>query len=330
MSRESRTVRPFVGLSKLSNVLSESLLHFGQSVCPADTSVHMDIQPHEFLLRPIQLEWASDDSAYDRFRSTLIDGAEESELNPRDLDVVVVASSRYLKLAEVVMCESVVAFDQIPRVLDLTGEPRFRAFSTPNSGFSLDAYIVLSRTLEQRPLQPYRKATWLARASFRVDTSLSVAILPPTPLTSEKRRELKLPPKTMRYVDFGEHDFLLPYSEQEQPTLYVDENLLAQLNVRRGSAVSKAIQVQLVHDLISAVVWRASRLSDLNSVSYADVQSSLLGSVIRVAAGAGSTEEARTLLLKKVREAPEYVISSAEHAIDLMARYLDAVKDGES
>lgn len=326
MSKETRTIRPFIGLEGLKDVLDEVLLHFGQEACLANDGLTVDLSPREFLLRPVSVEWGSDGQAFKSFTERLVTGAQTAGLALVDLSLVVVGSSSYLKLSEVVLDHSLANLTRLTRISDLTTSIRPQAFSAPFSGFSVDAYLLLTRSLEPKPLRPYLRGTWIATSRFRVDTTLGPALLPPTPLTDEIRERLHLPGKTIRYLDFREHDLLTPYAQQEQPVFYIDEKLLAQMNARRKSAASKALQLQLAHDFVSAVVRRASANSELTVVNYQDVHTSLLGSVIRIAAGPGATEEDRERLVGKIKDHPEYVIARAEHTIDVASGYSDLLE----
>lgn len=330
MSKETRTIRPFVGIDALESVLDEALLHFGQEACMPNDSTTVDVAPHEYLLRPVSIEWASDEEAFSRFRQRLFDGSRSTGFEPRDLSLVVVASTSYLKIADIVLLRPLSDIEDLPRIAELTSPIRPEAFSAPFNGFVVDAYVLLSNSVQPRPLKPHVRGTWIAQVRFRIETTLGPALLPPTPLTDQVREHHRLPAKTIRYLHFGDHDLLEPYREQEQPVFYVDEELLAQLNARRTSPASKAVQLQLAHDFVSAVIRRASGHEGLDGVSYDDVRAALLGSVIRIAAGTGTTAADRERLLKEIRVNPEYVIARAEHTIDLAGGYGGLLEDGET
>lgn len=329
MSKETRTVRPFVGLDGLAGVLDEAVLRFGQDTCLGNRGITVDVSPHEFLLRPVLIEWGSDDEAFDGFAERIRRGADAAGLRLDDIALVVVASSSFVKTADVVLECSRGDLLRLPRISDLTAETRPTAFRAPFNGFTVDAYLVLARSLPRRPLRPYLRGTWLASVRFRIETTQVAALLPPTPLTDEIRERHRLPAKTIRYLYFGDHDLLMPYREQEQPVFYVDEKLLAQMNARRRSPPSKALQLQLAHDFVSAVIRRASATPELDGVAYDDLRTSLLGSVIRIAAGPGASDADRDRLVSQVRDDPDYVMARAEHAIDLAAGYGDLLKDGD-
>ncbi len=330
MSKETRTIRPFTGLGELPSVFDSALLRFGSDSCLANGSVSVDLPSQEFLARSVTLEWAADAESFEHFRQRVAASALAAGFELHDLTIVVIASSAFLKIADRVFSCPVADLGGLSRVTDLVGNRKPDAFRTPFSGFAVDVYLVLSRPLTPRPLRPHRAGTWLARSQFRVATAQGPALLPPTPLTDEIRQTLGLLAKTLRYVDFRDHDLLQPYVDQERPVFYVDERLLAQMSARRNSAASKALQLQLAHDFVAAVVRRASANGDLVGMSYADLRTSLLGSVLRVAAGPGASDQDLERLVSEVRDAPERVIARGEHFIDVAAGYTDILEDGEA
>ena len=305
MSRETRTIRPFVGVDLLAGCLNQTLVHFGQESCTPDSTLVVDAKPHEYLLRPATLALASDDASFAQLAKDLLDGSTEATIPLDALSLTVIASTPFLKTAELVFQRSLAALDSMARTVVLTEPERPAPFSAPFSGFVVDVYLMLSRTLNPRPLRPHRMGTWIARNRFTVETTLAPAILPPTPLTDELRKQLDLPAKAIRFIDFGDHDLFESYHEQIEPTFYVDDQLLAQLNVRRSSASSKALQMQLAGDFVSAVIRKAAREPEkLKSVSYGDLRASLLGSVIRLAAGPGATDDHRDRFSTGSRRTP--------------------------
>ena len=332
MSTWARTIRPFVGIGTLQDVMSQCLLHFGADPCQADGTLHVDISPHEFLLRPVALDWTTDDDSFSAFRLALVAGASEAEIPLTDLALVVVTSTPFLRFSEIVFQHHLRDLESLPRSVNLTeGPPRPRAFSAPHSGFRVDAFLVIAASRPRVPLRPYRKGTWLSRSRFVVTTTMATAILPPAPLTAEVRQRFRLPAKSMRYVDWNEHDVTEPHAMQNDPVLYVDEDLLAQLNSRRASATGRAVQVQLVVDFLSQVVQRgAAKGEDLLTYTYDDIRESLLGSVVRIAAGPGASDARRTALLHDVPRDSGMVIANVEHAIDALSAYAASMKDGDA
>lgn len=328
MSTETRTIRPFTGLGELPRVFDSTVLRFGSDTCGVNQSIMTDLRPDEFLARSITLEWAADAESFAHFRQRVPASALAAGFELDTLAIVVIAHSTFLKIADTVFTCRVSELCKISRITDLVGARRPDAFRTPFSGFGVDVYLVLTQALTPQPLRPHRMGTWLARSQFRVVTSQGPGLLTPTPLTDEIRQNLALPEKTLRYLDFREHDVLAPYADQERPVFYVDEKLLAQMSARRNSAPSKAMQLQLAHDFVAAVVRRASTSSELGDLGYPDLRASLLGSVLRLAAGPGASDQDLQRLMDDLRDMPERVIARAEHFIDVASGYAAILVDG--
>jgi hypothetical protein len=329
MSTANRTIRPFVGLAGVGSTLDTAVMHFGPSVCPANQRVHVDLHVHEFMVRPVAIEWAPDDDSFGRFRGAVNEGLHAARIAPSDVELVAIAKSPYLKFADIVFRWRVSEMDRLPRRVDLTNGKRARAFSTPFTGFDLEVFLLVAQQLEPEPLKPSRKGTWLARVRCGVDTELSHVVFPPIPLTSEIRKSLGLSAKAMRYVDFEGHDVVLPVGEQEAPKFYVDAEFLAQLNARRGSPVSRALQIQLALDFVAGVVRAASIRADLASMSYDMVRSSLVGSIVRMVSSSAATDAQRDAIVNRIASRPDAVVADLEHVFDAAKLFTDALKEGD-
>jgi hypothetical protein len=329
VSKETRTIRPFVGLDDLQGPLEEAVLYFGQEPCLAGETLTVSLSPHEFLLRPVTIQWAPEESAHRGFVERLTAGTLSADLDLSAVSLVAVARSPFLKLAAVVLDHPLADLPALGRVVELSTPPRAAPFSSPFSGFVVDVYLVLSQVLQPEILKPHRLGTWLSTSRFRVETTYAPAALPPTPLNDEVRERHQLMGKTVRFLDFGDHDVTEAYTDQERPTLYIDEKLLAQMNARRNSPASKALQLQLALDFVSAVVRRASSRADLVDRSYDDLRNSLVGSVIRIAAGPGATISDYDRLVAQLADTPEYLVARAEHFIDVGSGYRGLLKEDE-
>jgi len=331
MSTETRTVRPFVGLDELQHALGGTALRFGEHCVPAGSSITVDLAPQEFLARPVSIEWAPDDQTFLHLREHIIGTVRSADLPIDAVALVVIATSSFLKLADLILECPLPQMAELPRITSLLGNGRRpRSLSTPFNGFTVHSYLLLRRALPDRLLRPHRMGTWLARTDYRVETTLGPGSLAPTPLTGEIRKQYDLPRKTVRFIHFGDHDPVQPYRDQEPPIFYVDEEILAQLNARRTAPTSRALQLQLAHDFVTAVVYRAAASPELEALSYDDVRTSLLGSVIRLAAGPGASQAELSALLAVTRRNPERLIARAEHFIDLADDYSAILKDGDS
>jgi len=280
--------------------------------------------PHEFLLRQTILEWAPDDFTFQQFRDRMRQKLATAGIDPSVVDLIIVAKSSYLKLANIVFSLRVSELESLPRKMEVSPGKRAEALSAPFTGFDLEVALVLARGLPKAPLKPFRKGTWLSRIRFGIDTKLSHVIFSPIPLTSEIRKTLQLRPKAMRFVDFDGYDFVESPGDQEVPKFYVDADLLAQLNARRSSAIGRAIQVQLAVDFVTAVIQRASELED-KRLNYEDVRSSILGSVVRMLANASAGVSELNGALAMILDSPARAIADIDHVFNASGTFAEAL-----
>lgn len=193
MSRETRTIRPFVGVEALGRAFDRSLLHFGKETCPPGGNQVVEISPQEFLARQVTLSLAPDDESFEMFKEELRMAADEAGLPLEALSLLIVARSAFLGITDTVLNRSLDDLVDLQRRIDLVGSKRSPALRAPFGGFVVEAFLYLERPLEAQPLRPHRRGTWLAKARYGISTSLGPAVLPITPLTEETRARLRLP-----------------------------------------------------------------------------------------------------------------------------------------
>jgi len=320
MNAETRIIRPFVGLRDLEGCLEEVVLHFGRDVIEANGSITVDLTPHDFLLRRVWLEWSAEEK-FRSFKKQLISAAEEAGIDPDSLALVVIGTSAFLRVAEVLLSHSLSELASLEPRVELSHLPKWSSLKTPFSGFSIEVYLLLRKHLPKRPLKPHRKGTWLARSRYRVDTTYVPALLALTPLDDEVRSEYQLLPKTLKFIDFGDHNVTEPANEQDPPTVYLDEKLLSQLSARRSSPVGRIIQAQLAHEFISGVIWHAVHQADVAEMTMDDLRGSLFGNVVRQIAGSGASEQSLDSMIRWIVSEPHRAIARAEHSMGLLDIY---------
>lgn len=322
MSRETRTIRPF-RTGSLEKSLDGVRLRFGEHECEPASSI-LVTDPVTFARNRAEIIWAAPEDFTD-FKRTLTHGVEQLDVDPSAVGLLVTASTTFIRRTEIVLECPLGDINSLDRVTLLTRSERPIALRTGFHGAVVEAYLLLLRPLPSRPLQPWRKGTWLARARFRIDVDRGAALFRLTPLDNEKRRMLGIPLRSVRYVDLDDFNVLEDLSNCSPPPFYVDEECLAQLSVRQSSPVGVALQGQLVHDFVAAVLWHSALYATdlgLESMVWDDVDGSLLGRVLRFAAGPGASDPNLQILLKEVCSRPEQVLAKVEHAIDLGAHLL--------
>ena len=307
-------------------MLQKAVLRFGSDTCKAGGRITI-LDPELHVRKRAEIQWTPDDESFEAFRRTLAEGAVADGFDRSGLTLLVLATTPYLKITNVVHEISCANLDAMARVVALTEPKRPAAFCAPHHGATVDVFLLLSRALEPLPLRPWRRGTWLARETFSIATERSQRLFHPRPLDDETRKQFGLPRKTMRYVRMDDVNPLEPY-DAGAIDLYVDRELLDDLSARARSPVSLAMQLQLAQDVIAAIVHAsAARASDLKGRTWTDLGDSLLARVLRIAAKAGPSHEQ---LLREVTADPAKVIAHAESALDVLVRTREAVRDGES
>ena len=323
MSHESRTVRPFRGTS-LDDALTDVKFHFGNEVCEAAAGITVE-DPDSFACSRACIVWAPE-GGFEDFKETLQRGAEDLDVEPSALGLLAVASTSYIKRAEVVYRCLLTELDSLARVTDITEVDRPVALRTGHHGAVVEVYLLLLAGQERRPLRPWRKGTWISRAKFRIDVDNGAELFHLTPLDDDERDRLGLPSKTVRYVDLEDHDILEPFGDSEPPRFYVDDVFLGLLTARQKSAGAVALQAQLVQDFAAAVILNGATNNEVGTKHWEDVEESLLGKVLRFAADPGASLEDRQSLLKKASESPDRIIAQLEHRLDIGKRLIGSLK----
>lgn len=325
MSVETRTLRPFDPVPQFDEALKLARFHMGDQVCEPDSRLVLE-SADDFLRARPALSWADDEVQMSQFRALLLEGATVSDVAQHDLGLVVLIYTRYLQIADIPCCVPLSECASIPRLLSFA-EHRPRALQASTHGAVISAHVVLLQKQTKRPLRPWRKGTWLAKAAFRLTLSSDAALFHPTALTDEKRSELSLPRQAMRYVEIDDRqDLLRSTGDTELPTFYVDEELLARLNSEPTSPLSKALQAQLALDFITAAV--AVYNSDRETAGdWDDLKDSLLGRIVRVVAGGKAGPDDYRRVLRRMETNPAAFVAQAEGALHLRRTLLNAFGD---
>jgi len=319
MSRERRVVPPYRLPPGLAGVLDDAVFRLGDLECSAGGRVivpdRSDFQEHRGCLR------LADD--HQEFLTNLGSGLDALGLEPGDVALFVLCQSVYLGLSE----QRWYGVGDVKRFggeLDLSDCRTLRA---GNRGARVRVYVILARHLERSDLRPWRKGTWLARTEFLLQTDWMGSLFRPIPLSDAVREELGLPAGALRYVQFADYDPLAPDEDANRPQFYVDESLLARINASGSGPAGKLAQIQLAFDLVTAIVHRSSgALRENDLPAWADIQETLLGRVLRIAAGKHTDVDE---LLPEVQGEPARVLARLEDRLQILKQYADSVT-GES
>jgi len=290
MSVTTRELRPFGSLASVENLIEGIVLVVDQKTVEADG--RLTLTEDEYRKVPVSVRLPFSGEA---LQLTLADIGEELQQISLDLDdllLIVNVYSGFLKISEYPHILPLSQLLQTGGELPLsTDESRPKALRAARSGCRIDVAVVLGNEKPARIGQPWRKGTWLARATFHLACDSEFRGFTPRPMDLEMKVRLGVPPTATRYITLP--DGIDPVHDEGTPELiemWVDSELLANLSSRDGSAVSIAIQQQLFIDAFSAVTAMALSQGDFLDRSWHDISDTVLGGMIRAIAGKGKKE----------------------------------------
>ncbi|MCY3540061.1 MAG: hypothetical protein OXH10_09450 [bacterium] len=315
MNREVREVRPYQVNPLLSQVLKDAELIFGSDRCVSGSRIEVQDTEH-FRRCRAELIWTSSDSMSE-FRKSVVQGCEDSGISLENVNLVVTASSSFLKKTETIFEQSLSNINQIPAEVVLS-DPRPAVLHTGYHPIEINVYLLLNEKLPPRPLRPWRKGTWLARAKFRLSSKSSFTPYRLQRLTDDERDRLNLPKGATRYVEFDGYN---PLSNQDEvtPIFWVDAELLDILDANSALKASEVIQIQLIQDFIWSVLSSPDiqQNNDLSNTVWSDIQGSLFGRIIHLAAGQDRTPERRNQLIRMAHSDLPRFMAHVEDAIGI-------------
>ena len=281
MSSERRVIRPYSGMVQFQFILNSWRLQCGSSESGPDEN--MLVRSDAYRSDPISLVCAPDDDTCHESLLTLRQACDAIGLDPSQIEILVVASTPYLRLADVVHRRQLNDDDALATRIPIDPGTA-RAIHSPVAGCEIVAYVCLADDVQPAPLLPHRRGTWLAQVKFRMSTDLGVIGFTPRPLTAELREELGLDESAVRYVRV-DRDSLLDAEFDDAVELFVDEELLGHLNRAAQSPASRAFQRQLFTDVVGAVAHAAAARTDAGELGLPDVEGTLLEHIIDAYAG---------------------------------------------
>lgn len=326
MSSEVRLVRPFVGAERFQRILDRCSLRSVDRVVEGGGEVTVSLD--EYLNYPFSLSLADTDWTEAQR------GAAELSLDAGDIDLLVLAAAPRLRFVDTVYRTSLADLKAMPTDISVGGAERPRSLRAPHGGTDLRVYLCLNRSLEPRPLSPWRRGTWLAIQEYRLRSELSGAGFVPIRMTDEDRQHLGIPSDVARFATLDDGD---PF-DREPPAdivkLYVDGELLDRLAVAAGTPVGKHIQRQLFVDATSAIVFAAQRrLADeptLASQHIDDFGGSLIHKLTEVIAGKSTdsaTRDARQVEFRRLCEQPTAFVAQIEAKTGMRRDMLESFGD---
>lgn len=327
MNREVRIVRPFLVPQEFEWALESTRLQMGSQTCYPNSRIVVRAQ-EDFLRTKPELMWAETDEEFGKFKENISKGIANIGIDPSELDLLATAYTSYLKITDIFFCHPLSELNTLQSSLKLSSAKRPDALQASTHGAVVTLYIVLRRDLSPEPLTPWRKGTWLAKCTFKVETDSLSSMFRPIPLDDEARRYHQLGKETARYFNIGDHDPFAPFGDTDNPELYVDVALLARIDREASSPIAKALQTMLVADVITGIVAACvARPDDLQRATWEDVQDSILGRIIGLIAGNKAVNADYEELLKMTKTDPFRLIAQAEDAIGLRRSLLNSMSE---
>ncbi len=281
MTSEQRVVRPYAGLESVQRRLTRLRLEFaGQSL---SASGRLSVAVTVFLAERITIVTGSDEQQRRTNVAELLEAVEQAGFAAHQVDLALVLGAPRLRVQQVAWRTPIDELDRHGQRIDVGGAgARPVALAAPFGGCDATLAVVLADDLDPRPLRPFRRGTWLARTHHRIATDLGQIGFTPIPLTEEVRAEHELPARTLRLIT-AERVTDPEMDPDASLTVYVDQEVLAQLAAEPRSRGSRSLQMQLFLDAMTAVVHAGSReiAAGEGSDTFLDAQESLLGSLVR-------------------------------------------------
>ncbi len=303
-------LRPFNVPPPVEGFLKNAKLHVADSdEVFVEANQQLTVTEAQLRAGTFQLRISDDEAAF-------IDAVRDAEVplntvaDLTNVGLVIVASSPYLKLAQIVFQEPWGGFG---RTINLGAHGMPDAFRCIHHGCEIGVHLVLRDEATKAPRSPWRKGTWLSSVAFKLRTESEGFGFSLIPLTDEIRDDKQLPRKALRYVE-------LPGSPMEIDSsanigIYVDASLLGRLEREASTKWAIAFQDQLVIDLLGAVAMHALA-AGLDDCSWHDVKTSLLGSVIEMVAGKDGDPRCEELLSALIVN-PSVFMAAAEGVLEM-------------
>lgn len=319
-----RVVRPYVGLEPFERLVDLLVLRAGGE--PALTGGRIVLEPDAYRTVPMALEVASDERILAKELEGLRDACDELGVELRDLELVVTASSRYLRRVDLL---TRVTLDSLSPSISLASGERPLTLRTARTGARVEVFVCLARTIDQRPLRPWRRGTWLARASFSIVGADGGGLFRLRPLDEHDRLRLGLPKGCARFVELT-GSATQPGSDESTVTVWLDPGLLGRLSLQPDTPAARAFQIETFLDVVRAVLARA-RDEGLRHATIEALQHSLfldvLESLAQTRRGQPLSDRRRAVgeLLDAARDRPSVFMALVEARVGFLRTTLEAV-----
>jgi hypothetical protein len=320
MSSETRLVRPFRDAVRTQKVLENEVTirlfdaeRLAGEIVAGST---IRVPAEQLQTRRIVLSGLNENLA-DAISRDLVDLKEVDDSN---VELIIVASSSYLKKTEVLRRCRVSSFSSLESEMQLFSP----IFECIHHGWEIIVVLVLSKNQVPKVGLPWRKGTWLAKVHFTVANPVEGIGFTPRPLTEEVRKRFSLHPQTTRYSANVDGVSVMDCSSLDEAIeYYVDEDLMIQLSSNPSSPFSVLEQTRIFLDAMSFVVSEISRTEEFADSTLIDLEGNLAHKILVLLAGDGHLSQ--DMWLSEWQQSPSKIFAGIEAHARLRDKLTKAV-----
>lgn len=318
---ENRPIRPFDNLTEIEELFRSVQLYVDDS----------EYSPGSVIIPTSGYPEASYKISLGFEISKLKKAIEAADIPFVDTALICIAKSKMLKTMHIQTLQPLrkAGPDNLIEI-DTSNAPLVYKDST---GFKLHVAVVLVRNLPKRPLRPSVTGTWLGHVKFSVAPESREVSFSPTKLTNNIRTAENLPLQTLSFVKIKNDDFEVIDEEdfEKITTAYLDEEVLAQVQVNEKDPLSTQIITSLAHQTIFHLLLAiASSLSNKhNRVDFHDLREGSAAKSL-IAKVSSSLNLNPTKLLEELNENPSHISASLQSIFAMRKKTLIGMREGEA
>lgn len=321
MASENRSSRPYSGLRLCQQAFEQTTLRIGSEEVVGDGG-STRVTNREFLNEPFAIHFGENQTTKAHMADELASAVDGHGIGHEDLEILAVAFSPYWKISEKVVSMTFAEFSDLddPKVTFATRRQRPRVLGFPSSQLRIEVCCCLTRTIEKKPLRPFRKGTWLTKTTHKVGTGQDFTGFEPKRLDAEARTRLDIADydQTQRFMDVRA-DPTDPATVEDDFGLYVDEVLLDQLVDSSRTPGTSLIQRILGMDIARAFIYRGAEAIKEQNKSLSDIQGSVFDSVLDAFSqddNGAVSRDAKEKLFRNAVARPEIFVALVENTLE--------------
>jgi hypothetical protein len=301
---ESRTIRPFEGLSAAEDIFSRTLLVVDGK----------EYEPGSLLLPGNQVRTSNLTIKTSTNLKEVQQACSDAGVPHKSARYVVFARSRMLRKSTIIYDHPIDRRDFLESIeIDRLAEEKL-VFGD-QSGFEISAALILWDALDKQPLKVSDPGTWLGRARFRIRPESDFSSFSPLHLDKPTRERLGLREGTYSHI-LIQDDILLLEDLSDGVQVYLDEDVLNLLLQDESDGMAKAIQTQLAVNTITSIAQCIAQELKASSKALEDV-SEEIGASRFIRKLAADSKIAPEDLLEMAETSPNLLVSLVESRFNL-------------